>query len=365
MPALTSPEQQYYDRHLRLPEIGPEGQLKLKAARLLVIGAGGLGCPALLYLAAAGVGHLSILDPDTIELSNLQRQVLFHHQDVGLTKAEVAKSRLSALNPHITLTTYVTRFTEENAFELLMPYDLIIDATDNFRAKYLINDACYFLKKPLIMAAIQGFEGQLAFFTPASTNYRDLFPEPPNLIPPTCAEAGVLGVLAGILGCLQANEAIKFITGIGEPLTGKVLLFHALKNTFRLLEIHPQASNPLRGSPPKLSTLIPVEGGPGCAKMPSLFISAQELKQRLAARQNIQLIDVRDAHEQTLGSLGGLTIPFPQLLDSLAQIDPQRVTVLYCQSGIRSARAVALLADHFQETPCFSLQGGLSGWRFP
>ncbi|RMI26214.1 MAG: molybdopterin-synthase adenylyltransferase MoeB, partial [Calditrichaeota bacterium] len=254
---FTPEELARYHRHIIIPEFGIEGQQKLKAARVLVVGTGGLGSPLLLYLAAAGVGTLGIVDFDVVEDSNLHRQVLFNQQDLGMPKVEAAKKRLMALNPHIEVVTYNTRLTSANALEIIRDYDVVADGTDNFPTRYLVNDACVLLGKPNVYASIFQFEGQVSVFNyvdkngEVGPNYRCLYPEPPppGLVP-NCAEGGVLGVLPGIIGCLQANEVIKVITGIGEPLSGRLLIFDALKFEVRILKFKRDENNPLNGKNP-------------------------------------------------------------------------------------------------------------------
>lgn len=363
---LEPGEMELYSRHLLMPEIGMRGQLALKQASVLVVGAGGLGCPALLYLAAAGVGRIGILDEDRIERSNLHRQVLFQMADQGRYKAQAARQRLQALNPYICIEAYIGRFDVDNAAELVADHDLVIDGTDNFTARYLINDACCLGHTPLVYGAISQFEGQVAVFNaPAgdggrSANYRDLYAEPPDaLLAPNCAEAGVLGVLPGIIGCLQANEAIKLITGTGQPLVDRLLIYDALSATTREVVYRAAADNPLRD--PARPFLL--QALPGACAISSDHgvprIDAAQLLELLERGEPVQLIDVREADERERLSIGGLHVPLGQLAQLDGRFLSEGHVVLYCQSGARSQAGAALLGRTVRAASVSSLAGGV------
>ncbi|MCB0571863.1 MAG: molybdopterin-synthase adenylyltransferase MoeB [Phaeodactylibacter sp.] len=360
---LNQEELRRYARHLALPGFGMEGQEKLKAGKALVIGAGGLGAPVLLYLAAAGVGHIGIVDFDQVEETNLQRQVLYTIDDVGQLKAEAARRRLLALNPHIKVETYPVAFTRDNALEIIAPYDVIIDGTDNFPTRYLSNDACVLAGKPLVYGSIFRFEGQASVFNyplpdgQRSPNYRGLFPTPPppELVP-NCAEGGVLGVLPGIIGSIQANEAIKILAGIGEPLAGKLLLFDAATLTTRILKLPP-------GAGPGITELIDYEQF--CAPAPPSPVkeaSVQELQALMAEQADFQLIDVREPYEYGIANLGGELIPPNEILAAADRIAHDKMVILYCRSGKRSAEAIRQLQKHTGQGNLYNLRGGILAW---
>ncbi len=353
-----------YQRHLSLSGFGPEAQAKLQAARVLVIGAGGLGCPILLYLAAAGVGRLTIIDADTVDVSNLQRQVLFTTEDAGKSKAETAARRLSALNPCITITPMVARLTRSNAIELISAHDVVVDGSDNFATRYLVNDACVLAGKPLIYGAIQGFEGQASVFNfKNGPTYRCLFPEPPAAgTVPNCSEAGVLGVLPGLIGTVQATETIKVITGIGEPLSGRLLLWNSLTMASRTLRF---AADPAS----RAITELPSEGyGETCAvphKAMDDEIAAMDLR---AMPDSFQLIDVREDWERALGAIQpSIHVPLGKLgtdegAAALAALDPAKDTVAYCAGGVRSLKALVPLRERHGFRAVRSLRGGFKAW---
>lgn len=353
-----------YQRHLSLSGFGPEAQAKLRAARVLVIGAGGLGCPILLYLAAAGVGRLTIIDADTVDVSNLQRQVLFTTEDAGKPKAEAAARRLSALNPCITITPIVARLTRVNAIELISAHDVVVDGSDNFATRYLVNDACVLADKPLIYGAIQGFEGQASVFNfKGGPTYRCLFPEPPAAgTVPNCSEAGVLGVLPGLIGTVQATETIKVITGIGEPLSGRLLLWNSLTMTSRTLRF---AVDPAS----RAITELPPDGyGETCAvphKAMDDEIAAMDLR---AMPDSFQLIDVREDWERALGAIqNSVHVPLGKLgtdeaAEALTALDPTADTVVYCAGGVRSLKALVPLRERHGFTAARSLRGGFKAW---
>ncbi|MET0262487.1 MAG: molybdopterin-synthase adenylyltransferase MoeB [Rariglobus sp.] len=362
--SFTPDEIARYQRHLSLSGFGPEAQTKLQAARVLVIGAGGLGCPILLYLAAAGVGKLTVIDADVVDVSNLQRQVLFTTDDVGQPKAEAAARRLRALNSLIEIVPVVGRLNRDNALELIRAHDVVVDGSDNFATRYLVNDACVLAGKPLVYGAIQGFEGQASVFNfKGGPTYRCLFPEPPAAgTVPNCSEAGVLGVLPGLIGTIQATEAIKVLTGIGEPLSGRLLLWNSLTMTSRTLRF---AADPES----RAITELPPEGyGETCAvpaKLASNEIEAAELRGALAG---VQLIDVREDWERALGAIQpSVHVPLGQLGsgaagDALASLDPQRETVVFCAGGVRSLKALAPLRERHGFQSLRSLKGGFKGW---
>ncbi|MEX0770655.1 MAG: molybdopterin-synthase adenylyltransferase MoeB [Balneolaceae bacterium] len=372
-------ELSHYSRHLTIPEFGMEGQKKLKAASVLAVGTGGLGAPMLQYLAAAGVGTIGLVDFDTIEASNLHRQILFGVSDVGRPKVEVAKERLKEINPHIDIRTHEVRLTSENAMEILKDYDIIADGTDNFPTRYLINDASVLLGKPNVHGSIFQFEGQISVFNYTDKNgnrgpnYRDLFPEPPppGLVP-SCAEAGVLGVLPGIIGCLQANEVIKIITEIGEPLSGKLFLFDALSFKTRTVKVTHNEDNPLTGTNQTIHELIDYEefcGLPGANGESGLGesqdvpeVTVQEYKSMLERGEDVQLIDVREPHEYEIAQIGGELIPLNTIHDHIDEISRDKKVVVHCRSGQRSAKAIRQLRDAHGFNNLYNLKGGILAW---
>jgi len=371
MTTLNAAELERYSRHLILPEVGLEGQTKLKAARVLVIGSGGLGSPLLLYLAAAGVGHIGVVDFDRIEDTNLQRQVLFDSRDIGRPKAEAAAARLRALNPHIHVEPLCERFTSANARALVRSYDLVADGTDNFATRYLVNDACVLEGKPNVYASIYRFEGQVSVFNallPDGTrgpNYRDLFPSPPppGLVP-SCAEGGVLGVLPGIVGSLQALEVIKILAGIGEPLIGRLYLFNAADFTSRTLRVRPRPDNPLTGTSPTLTELI--DYAAFCAGPPERPVRelspAEYLRWQKEGRPHV-LIDVREPQEFATDHLGGTLIPLATVLEKAHTLPRDADVVVHCKGGIRSARAIRDLETVHGFTNLYNLTGGIVAYR--
>jgi molybdopterin/thiamine biosynthesis adenylyltransferase/rhodanese-related sulfurtransferase len=367
---LSKEEVQRYSRHLIMPEVGMEGQLKLKRARVLTIGTGGLGAPLGLYLAAAGVGHLGLVDFDVVDSSNLQRQVTFTTADVGKPKSEAAKARLSALNPAIEIVSYETRLTSDNALELFRDYDIIVDGTDNFPTRFLVNDACVLLGKPNVYGSIFRFEGQATVFGyPGGPCYRCLYPEPPppGLVP-SCAEGGVLGVLPGIVGSIQAMETIKLILGTGEPLVGRLLLFDALAMRFRELKLKKNPDCPLCGEHRTLTKLIDYEEFCGIRgeETPAMTdgiqeITATELKARQDRGDKVFILDVRELHEYQICNLNGKLIPLGELPRRVNELDSSVEMVVHCRSGKRSADAI-----HFLQTAGFkkllNLKGGVLAW---
>jgi len=367
---LSKEEIQRYSRHLIMPEVGLEGQLKLKRARILCIGTGGLGAPLGLYLAAAGVGHLGLVDFDVVDSSNLQRQVTFTTEDVGKSKSEAARARLKALNPTIEITAYETRLTSENALELFKDYDIVVDGTDNFPTRFLVNDACLLLGKPNVYGSIFRFEGQATVFGyPGGPCYRCLYPEPPppGLVP-SCAEGGVLGVLPGIIGSIQAMETIKLILGTGEPLVGRLLLFDALAMRFRELKLRRNPECPLCGEHRTLDKLIDYEEFCGIRgeEAPAMTdgiveITPKELKARQERGDDLFILDVREPHEFQICNLNGKLIPLGELPGRVSELDSSREMVVHCRSGKRSADAI-----RFLQTAGFkkllNLKGGVLAW---
>ncbi len=367
---LSREEIQRYSRHLIMPEVGMDGQLKLKKARVLTIGTGGLGAPLGLYLAAAGVGHLGLVDFDVVDSSNLQRQVTFTTADVGKPKSEAAKARLSALNPDIEIVSYETRLTSDNALELFRDYDIIVDGTDNFPTRFLVNDACVLLGKPNVYGSIFRFEGQATVFGyPGGPCYRCLYPEPPppGLVP-SCAEGGVLGVLPGIVGSIQAMETIKLILGTGDSLVGRLLLFDALAMRFRELKLKRNPECPMCGDHRTITKLIDYEEFCGIRgeETPAMTEGIQEITPtELKARQDRGdkpfLLDVREPHEYQICNLNGKLIPLGELTRRVNELDSSVEMVVHCRSGKRSADAI-----HFLKTAGFkkllNLRGGILAW---
>jgi molybdopterin/thiamine biosynthesis adenylyltransferase/rhodanese-related sulfurtransferase len=362
--ALTPEEVARYQRHLSLPGFGPGAQEKLKSASVLFIGAGGLGCPALLYLAAAGVGRITIVDPDTVDASNLQRQVLYVAGDVGSNKAEAAARRLRSLNALVRVDAHPVRFGRSNALELVRGSDIVIDGSDNFATRYLVNDACVIAGRPFVYGAIQGFEGQVSVFNLGDgPTYRCLFPEPPEPgTVPNCAEAGVLGVVTGIVGTAQACEAIKVLTGLGEPLSGRLLIWNALSMTFSTLG--------LRADPAaRRITELPPEGyGETCA-VPGApdEIDREGLERMISDGKRVQLLDVREGWEREMAAIRpSLHVPLWRLETStaadLGDFDPSVPTVVYCAVGVRSLRGMQILRERHGFRSAVSLRGGMKAW---
>ena len=367
---LTNEEILRYSRHLIMPEVGMEGQLMLKNAKVLLIGTGGLGAPLGLYLAAAGVGHLGLVDFDVVDFTNLQRQVTFGSDDVGKPKTAAAQARLSNLNPDIHIETFETKLTSENALELFKGFDIIVDGTDNFPTRYLVNDACILLGKPNVYGSIFRFEGQVTVFgMPDGPCYRCLYPEPPppGLVP-SCAEGGVLGVLPGIVGSIQAMETIKLILGTGESLKGRLLLFDALAMKFRELKLRKNHSCPMCGDHPSITKLIDYyefcgvrgEEAPGPdVQVPE--ITPRDLKFRLDRGDDLFILDVREPHEFQICNLNGHLIPLGELPRRVHELDSSREIVAHCRSGKRSAEAVDFLRKAgFRKI--LNLKGGILAW---
>lgn len=367
---LTKEEVLRYSRHLIMPEVGMDGQLKLKQARVLCIGTGGLGAPLGLYLAAAGVGRIGLVDFDTVDTTNLQRQILFSSTDVGRPKIAAAADRLRGLNPDIQIDTFETRLTSDNALDLFKDYDIIVDGTDNFPTRYLVNDACILLGKPNVYGSIFRFEGQITVFGyPGGPCYRCLYPEPPppGLVP-SCAEGGVLGVLPGIVGSIQAVETLKLIIGKGEPLIGRLLLFDALAMRFRELKLRKNPDCPVCGGHPTVTKLIDylqfcgIRGEEAPAPETNLpEITPRELKTRLDRGDDLFILDVREPHEFQICNLGGRLIPLGDLSRRVSELDSSLEIVAHCRSGKRSAEAVEFLRKAgFRKI--WNLKGGILAW---
>ena len=357
-----------YNRHIIIPEFGLEAQQKLKAAKVLVVGSGGLGSPALLYLTAAGVGTIGIIDFDVVDDSNLQRQILFGVESVGLPKVEAARKRLEALNPHINIRLYNEQLTSKNALDIIREYDVVADGTDNFPTRYLVNDACVLTGKPNIYASIFQFEGQVSVFNyrnangETGPNYRDLYPTPPppGLVP-SCAEGGVLGVLPGIIGSMQASEVIKVITGVGETLSGRFFIFDALNFETRTFKISKRADNPISGKNPTITELIDYEQfcGMKTIEKPIKEISARELYDLQVRGEKFQLIDVREPHEYDIVNLGGELIPLAMVSANADKIDRDKKVVVHCKMGGRSAKAIRELEEKYGFDNLYNLTGGV------
>ena len=368
---LSKDEILRYSRHLIMPEVGMDGQLKLKQAKVLTIGAGGLGAPLGLYLAAAGVGKLGIVDFDVVDYTNLQRQVIHGTSDVGRAKLESARDRIYEINPNVDVDTYETRLTSDNALQIFKGYDIIVDGTDNFPTRYLVNDACVLLGKPNVYGSIFRFEGQASvFYAQEGPCYRCLYPEPPppGLVP-SCAEGGVLGVLPGIIGCVQALETIKLILGKGEPLIGRLLVFDALAMSFRELKLRKNPDCPICGAHPTITKLIDYEQFcgirgeeyvPQAAGIPE--ITAQDVKKMMDERKPFVLIDVREPHEYQICHIpGSKLIPLGEFPKRMNELNSADEIVVHCKMGGRSAQAVGLLQKAgFRKI--HNLKGGILAW---
>ena len=372
LPQLSGEEVRRYSRHLILPEVGMDGQRALKAAKVLCIGAGGLGSPAAMYLAAAGVGTLGLVDFDVVDTSNLQRQLLHGTSDVGRSKLASARDRLESLNPHVQVETYETALSSENALQLFEPYDIILDGTDNFPTRYLVNDACVLLGKPNTYGSIFRFEGQASVFaTKDGPCYRCLYPEPPppGLVP-SCAEGGVLGVLPGIIGTIQATEAIKLIIGKGDPLIGRFLIYDALRMRFRELKLRKDPDCPVCGTHPTVTALIDYEQFCGVTPAAEELVSEtitdemqpRELKERLDRGEPIVIVDVREPQEYQINRIeGSRLIPLGELPQRFDELDENAAIVMQCKSGVRSAKATGFLRSiGFKNVR--NLAGGILGW---
>jgi adenylyltransferase/sulfurtransferase len=367
--SLSNEEILRYSRHLIMPEVGMEGQLKLKQARVLCIGAGGLGSPLALYLGAAGVGTLGIVDFDVVDFTNLQRQIIHGTQDVGRKKLDSAADTLRKINPNIEIRKFETRLTSTNALELFHEFDIIADGTDNFPTRYLVNDACVLAGKPNVYGSIFRFEGQASVFaTKEGPCYRCLYPEPPppGLVP-SCAEGGVLGILPGLVGVIQATETIKLILGSGEPLIGRLLLVDALGMRFRELKLRKNPDCPVCGTHPTVTELIDynqfcgIRGEEAAAPTSMSDISVEDLKKRLDKGDDLFVLDVREPHEYQICNLGGYLIPLNDLPKRVSELDSSREIVVHCKMGGRSAKA----ADFLRQsgfTKVHNLTGGINAW---
>jgi molybdopterin/thiamine biosynthesis adenylyltransferase/rhodanese-related sulfurtransferase len=370
--ALSNDEILRYSRHLIMPEVGMDGQQKLKAARVLCIGAGGLGSPLALYLGAAGVGTLGLVDFDVVDYTNLQRQIIHTTADVGRKKLDSAAEKLKAINPFLNIRTFETRLTSENALELFRDFDIIADGTDNFPTRYLVNDACVLTGKPNVYGSIFRFEGQASVFaTEQGPCYRCLYPEPPppGLVP-SCAEGGVLGILPGLIGVIQATEVIKLILGLGDPLIGRLLLVDALGMKFRELKLRKNPDCPVCGTHRTITKLIDYNEFCGIrgeekreekvdAAIPEMQV--EELKRRLDAGEDLFILDVREPHEYQICNLGGHLIPLNDLPKRVNELDSSREIVAHCKMGGRSAKAVQFLRQA-GFTKVHNLAGGITAW---
>ena len=363
---LSPDEFRRYSRHIILPEVGLEGQKRLKASSVLLVGVGGLGSPLGLYLAAAGVGRLGLVDFDVVDYTNLQRQIIHATADVGRPKLDSAREKIHAVNPFVEVEAHGVRLTSENALGILAGYDVVVDGTDNFATRYLVNDACVLLGKPNVYGSIFRFEGQASVFDAArGPCYRCLYPEPPppGLVP-SCAEGGVLGILPGIIGTIQANETVKLILGIGDPLIGRLVLFDALAMEFREVRLGKDPSCPVCGERPSITGLIDYEefcgageGAPGPLEVPEMTVS--ELSRRLG---EVELIDVREPFETAIASIpGARLIPLGEFAARVGEIDRDHEIVIHCRSGVRSAKAARLLLDA-GFTRVWNLRGGILAW---
>ena len=386
LPKLSNDEISRYSRHLILPEVGMEGQQKLKAAKVLCVGTGGLGAPLALYLAAAGVGTIGLVDFDTVDASNLQRQIIHSTATVGKLKVDSAEIMHKGLNPYTNVVKHNTRLTSATALEIFKDYDIIADGTDNFQTRYLVNDACVLTGKPNAYGSIFRFEGQASVFATADAPcYRCLYPEPPppGLVP-SCAEGGVLGILPGLVGVIQATEVIKLILGIGESLAGRLLLIDALTMKFRTLKLHKNPDCPVCGTHPTITALIDYDQFCGIQKPTSVGplevaqnkavadaplvdgipqITVQELKRRLDAHEDVFVLDVREPHEVQIVNIGAPLIPLGQLANRVGELTPQkgREIVVHCKSGGRSQKA-ALILKNAGFTHVGNLAGGILAW---
>jgi molybdopterin/thiamine biosynthesis adenylyltransferase/rhodanese-related sulfurtransferase len=372
LPELTTDDLSRYARHLILPEVGMEGQRKLKAAKVLCVGTGGLGSPLALYLAAAGIGTLGLVDFDVVDASNLQRQIIHSTKDIGRKKIDSAAEKLNALNPALKVVKHETMLSSANALEILKDYDIVADGTDNFPTRYLVNDACVLLGKPNVYGSIFRFEGQASVFaTDEGPCYRCLYPEPPppGLVP-SCAEGGVLGILPGLVGVIQATEVIKLILGNGSPLIGRLLLVDALNMRFRELKLRKNRECPVCGDNPTVTELIDYQNF--CGIVPETpqeanlkngipQITVKELKRRIDAGEDVQLIDVREPYEYQIAQIGGKLIPQNDVPQRLAEIDRDREVVVHCKSGGRSQRIAEFLKQAGYPR-VVNVAGGILAW---
>jgi adenylyltransferase/sulfurtransferase len=369
LPDLSNEEIARYSRHLLLAELGIDGQKRLKAARVLIVGTGGLGAPLVLYLAAAGVGTLGIVDFDVVEESNLQRQVIHGTRDIGRPKVASAQDRIKSINPKIKINTYNTALTSANALDIIKDYDIVADGTDNYQTRYLVNDACVLLGIPNVYGSIFQFEGQASvFYAKEGPCYRCLYPEPPppGLVP-SCAEGGVIGVLPGIVGSIQANEVIKLIAGGGKPLIGRLLLFDAWRMKFRELALEKDPHCPICGKDPSIHELIDYEQFCGlkksAAEVPVETISATELKARIDNNDPLQIIDIREPHERAIARFpNSKAIPLGQMVRRIDEFDPSIDAVFLCKIGQRSIFAIRALQEAGYTGRLLNLKDGVNAW---
>jgi adenylyltransferase/sulfurtransferase len=370
MTELSREEVLRYSRHLILPDVGLAGQKRLKEAKVLCVGAGGLGSPLAMYLAAAGVGTVGVVDFDVVDASNLQRQILHGTGDVGRRKVESARETLEDLNPNVHVVEFETRLTSENALEILSAYDVVADGTDNFATRYLVNDACVLLDKPNAYGSVFRFEGQASVFAHADGPcYRCLYPEPPppGLVP-SCAEGGVLGILPGVIGLIQATETVKLIVGIGEPLVGRLLLYDALAMTFRELRVRKDPDCPVCGANPTITRLVDYDAFCGVPRVEDrgmadgLEIDPLELKRRMDEGEDLLILDVRNLDENAICRIEGAElIPLRDLPDSVRRLDSSRTVIVHCHHGMRAAQAVQFLRSAgFPRV--MNLRGGIDAW---
>ena len=367
---LSNDEIARYSRHLIMPEVALDGQKKLKAAKVLTVGTGGLGSPLALYLAAAGIGTIGIVDFDVVDESNLQRQIIHGTSDVGRPKVESARDKIKDINPNVEVVVHEEALTSENALEIFADYDVIVDGTDNFPTRYLVNDACVLLGKPNVYGSIFRFEGQASvFWAEEGPCYRCLYPEPPppGLVP-SCAEGGVLGILPGAIGVVQATEAVKLILGIGEPLIGRLMLYDALGMSFREMKLRKDPGCPICGENPTVTELIDYEEFCGIPQANAVAqengvpeITVQELKQKMDDGEDINVLDVREPHEYEVANIGVKLVPLGELPRRLAEFDHNENFAIHCKTGGRSAKAVKLLQDAgFGNV--YNVKGGITAW---
>jgi len=370
--SLSNQEVERYSRHLIMPEVGMDGQLKLKAASVLCIGAGGLGSPVAMYLAAAGVGRLGLVDFDVVDYSNLQRQIIHGTPDVGRSKLESARDTLVAINPEVAIDMHETALSSSNAFDVLGDYDIVVDGTDNFPTRYLVNDACVLLRKPNVFGSIFRFEGQASVFaTKQGPCYRCLYPEPPppGLVP-SCAEGGVLGILPGVVGTIQATETVKLIIGVGEPLINRFMIYDALRMKFRELKLRRDPECPVCGDRPTVTQLIDYDQFCGITPTDPVLddstsgddVTVEELKFFIDNNDGVFLLDVREPQEHQICSIpGSVLIPLGELPNRISELGGHKDVVVHCKSGVRSAKAVKILSDAgFKKVR--NLSGGILRW---
>ncbi|MCT7586790.1 molybdopterin-synthase adenylyltransferase MoeB [Aliarcobacter butzleri] len=366
---LSQEEISRYSRHLILPEVGLEGQLKLKNAKVLVVGTGGLGAPVILYLAAAGVGTIGLIDFDIVDESNLQRQIIHTTKDIGRPKISSATDRIKAINPNVKVVAHNDKLTSQNAINIIKDFDIVVDGTDNFQTRYLVNDSCVILKKPFVYGSIFRFEGQASVFNAYDGPcYRCLYPEPPPVgLVPSCAEGGVIGVLPGVIGTIQANETIKLILGVGEVLKGRLLAFDGLKMQFKELKLKKDEKCPVCSEHPVITELIDYEEFCGLKKPDERIeveeISAIDLKNLINEKRPVQLIDIRQPHELQIGKIeGSKGIPFGQLLRRKDELDSSKKAVIICKIGLMSAEIIRQLKQSGYTGEIYSLKGGITSW---